>query len=86
MALDQLGRKEHTREQQREVLQRLVQLVVNKLLHQPTAVLRAADPQEAQELAAAACELVALEPSEATEAVAEVGGAEQSPEQKKAQA
>jgi glutamyl-tRNA reductase len=34
-ALDQLTRKEHTREQQRELVQRVVQLVVNKLLHQP---------------------------------------------------
>lgn len=39
-ALDQLQRKDHTKEQQRELLQRVVQLVVNKLLHQPTSKLR----------------------------------------------
>jgi glutamyl-tRNA reductase len=86
-ALDQLTRKELTREQQRELLQRLVQLVVNKLLHQPTAVLRGADPQEAQELAAAVCELFALEPIDATtDPVEKIAVEEQSPEQKKAQA
>lgn len=86
-ALDQLTRKELTRDQQRELLQRLVQLVVNKLLHQPTAVLRGADPQEAQELAAAVCELFALEPVDATtDPVEKIAVEEQSPEQKKAQA
>jgi hypothetical protein len=49
-------------------------------------VLRGAEPQDAQELAAAVCELFALEPSESTDAVAESPVAEQSPEQKKAQA
>ncbi|NVB81005.1 MAG: glutamyl-tRNA reductase [Kofleriaceae bacterium] len=88
-ALDQLTRKEHTREQQRELLQRLVQLVVNKLLHQPTTVLRSADPMEATQLAAAVAELFALQPSDAEsasdarrEAVADIAQAEQSPERK----
>ena len=40
--LDLLARKEHTPAQQREAIQRLVQLVVNKLLHPPTAALREA--------------------------------------------
>ncbi|HSD89118.1 MAG TPA: hypothetical protein VLB44_16430, partial [Kofleriaceae bacterium] len=91
-ALDVLSRKEHTRDQQRELLQRLVQLVVNKLLHQPTTVLRSADPEEAQELASAVAALFALEPSEGPEpvagdAVAEQAQTEAAPdEQKKAQA
>ncbi len=59
-ALEQLGRKEHTREQQRELVQRVVQLVVNKLLHQPTTVLRGSGtddgPQRAVEPAAPAAE------------------------------
>jgi len=63
-ALEQLSRKELTREQQRELLQRLVQLVVNKLLHQPTTVLRSADPAEATVLTSAVCELFGLEPQE----------------------
>jgi len=70
-ALDQLSRKELTREQQRELLQRLVQLVVNKLLHQPTTVLRSADPAEAAALASAVCELFALEPAEPQEEIAD---------------
>jgi hypothetical protein len=82
-ALDQLARKELTRDQQRELLQRLVQLVVNKLLHQPTTVLRGADPAEAAALAAAVCELFDLEPQEqAEDAVAEPPTAEQSSERK----
>lgn len=62
--LDQLARKEHTREQQREVVQRLVQLVVNKLLHQPTTALREARGDEATLRAEVLCELFALEPIE----------------------
>jgi glutamyl-tRNA reductase len=61
--LDQLGRKEHTREQQREIIQRLVQLVVNKLLHQPTAALREAHGDEATLRAEVLCELFDLEPA-----------------------
>ena len=61
--LDQLGRKEHTREQQREIIQRLVQLVVNKLLHQPTAALREARGDEATLRAEVLCELFDLEPA-----------------------
>lgn len=85
-ALEQVARKDLTRDQQRELVQRTVERVVAKLLHQPSTVLRGADPQEAQELAAAVCELFALEPSESTDAVADSPVAEQSPEQKKAQA
>jgi glutamyl-tRNA reductase len=85
-ALDQVARKELTRDQQRELVQRTVERVVAKLLHQPSTVLRGAEPQEAQELAAAVCELFALEPNDSTDAVAETPLAEQSPEQKKAQA
>ncbi len=90
-ALDQLTRKEHTREQQRELLQRLVHLVVNKLLHQPTTVLRSADPMEASQLAAAVAELFALQLTEGSaegagdaprEAVAEMAASEQSSERK----
>ena len=83
-ALDQLSRKDHTRDQQRELIQRTVQLVVNKLLHQPTTMLRSAEPMEAQQLAAAVCELFALEISDSSEqpdeaAVADAADAEQPP-------
>ncbi|MDQ3340874.1 MAG: glutamyl-tRNA reductase [Myxococcota bacterium] len=61
--LDQLARKEHTREQHREVIQRLVQLVVNKLLHQPTAALREATGDEASLRAEVLCEVFGLEPA-----------------------
>ena len=63
-ALDQLGRKDHTREQQREIIQRLVHLLVNKLLHQPTAALREARGDEATLRAEVLCELFGLEPVE----------------------
>jgi len=62
-ALDQLARKEHTPAQQREVVQRLVQLVVNKLLHQPTAALREAPPDEAGLRAEILCQLFDLSPT-----------------------
>jgi glutamyl-tRNA reductase len=62
--LDQLGRKEHSRDQQREIIQRLVQLVVNKLLHQPTTALREAHGDEATVRAEVLCELFGLEPVE----------------------
>jgi len=58
--IDQLARKDFTREQQREIVQRLVHSVVNKLLHHPTTVLRSADPIDANELAAAVAELFGL--------------------------
>jgi glutamyl-tRNA reductase len=81
--LDQLSRKDMTREQQRELLQRLVHLVINKLLHQPTTVLRGAAPADAAALAAAVCELFALEPvEEAEEEVARPPEQEQSSERK----
>ena len=60
--LDQLGRREHSPAQQREAIQRLVQLVVNKLLHRPTAALREAAPGEAELRAEILCQLFALAP------------------------
>jgi glutamyl-tRNA reductase len=62
--LDQLARKDHTPAQQREAIQRLVQLVVNKLLHRPTAALREAAPDEAALRAEVLCQLFDLSPSE----------------------
>jgi glutamyl-tRNA reductase len=62
--LDQLARKEHSPVQQREAVQRLVQLVVNKLLHQPTAALREAPPDEAGMRAEILCQLFDLSPVE----------------------
>jgi glutamyl-tRNA reductase len=62
--LETLGRREHTAAQQREAIQRLVQLVVNKLLHQPTAALREAPPDEATLRAQVLCDLFGLEPTE----------------------
>jgi glutamyl-tRNA reductase len=88
-ALDQLARKDLTRDQQRELLHRSVQLVVNKLLHQPTTVLRGADPTDAETLAAAVCELFGLSPNDTAEGVAEPSVTEEASttgEQKKAQA
>ena len=64
-ALDQLSRKDHTPVQQRELVQRLVQLVVNKLLHQPTAALREASPDEASLRAEVLCQLFGLVPASA---------------------
>ena len=84
--MDVVGYSKLLVNEQRELVQRTVERVVAKLLHQPSTKLREADPQEAQELAAAVCELFALEPSESTDTVAETPVAEQSPEQKKAQA
>jgi glutamyl-tRNA reductase len=63
-ALEQLARKELTRDQQRELVQRVVQLVVNKLLHQPTTVLRGSSPDEGPMRAAILAELFGLEPDE----------------------
>jgi glutamyl-tRNA reductase len=60
--LDQLGRRDHTPAQQREAVQRLVQLVVNKLLHQPTIALREAPPDEAGLRAEILCQLFDLAP------------------------
>jgi len=66
--LDQLARKEHTPVQQREAIQRLVQLVVNKLLHQPTMALREAPPDEADLRAEVLCQLFDLSPTEGDDA------------------
>jgi glutamyl-tRNA reductase len=63
--LDVLARKEHTPAQQREVVQRLVNLVINKLLHQPTAALREAPPDEATLRAEVLCQLFDLSPVDA---------------------
>jgi glutamyl-tRNA reductase len=60
--LDQLARKDHTPAQQREAVSRLVQLVVNKLLHQPTAALREASPDDAALRAEVLCQLFDLAP------------------------
>jgi len=65
--LDQLTRREHSVAQQREAVQRLVQLVVNKLLHQPTTALREASPDEAGLRAEVLCQLFDLEPVERAE-------------------
>ncbi len=85
-AHDQLSRREHTREQQKEMLQRVVQLVVNKLLHAPMASLREAAPDEGALRAAILCELFGLSPAEAAEVVAEVAADESSSEPEKARA
>jgi glutamyl-tRNA reductase len=63
-AHDQLARKELTREDQRQLVDRVVQLVVNKLLHTPTSVLRGSEPDEGALRAAILCELFALVPAE----------------------
>ena len=63
--LDTLGRRDHTPVQQREAVERLVHLVVNKLLHQPTAALRASAPGAAAVRAEALCELFGLHPEQA---------------------
>ena len=63
-ALEQLARKDLTRDQQREMLQRVVQLVINKLLHQPMAVLRGSAPEDAEMRAGVLAELFALEISD----------------------
>ena len=81
-ALDQLAKKELTRDQQRELLQRTVQLVVNKLLHTPTTALRGAGADEATVRAAIVCELFGLEPAEGEEPVAESAPTEQAAERK----
>jgi glutamyl-tRNA reductase len=63
--LDALARREHSTAQQREAIQRLVTLVVNKLLHQPTTALReAATPDEAALRAEVLCELFGLAPAD----------------------
>jgi glutamyl-tRNA reductase len=62
--LEQLGRREHTPEQQREAISRLGHLLVNKLLHQPTTVLRASSAEEASRRADALCALFGLTPIE----------------------
>lgn len=62
--LEAMARREHTPAQQREAIQRLVNLVVNKLLHHPTAALReSASPDEAALRAEVLCDLFGLEPS-----------------------
>ncbi len=88
-ALDQLGRKEHTREQQRELVQRVVTLVVNKLLHQPTTVLRASAADQGALRADVLAELFGLAPvagEEAADEVVEQPAGEPSSTERKAQA
>jgi glutamyl-tRNA reductase len=67
--LDQLARKEHSPQQQRETIQRLVQLVVNKLLHQPTTALREARGDEATMRAEVLCDLFGLDPDQASASI-----------------
>lgn len=71
-AIEQMTRRELSRDQQRDMIQRVVQLIVNKLLHQPMTVLRSSSPDEATIRAAIVAELFGLElsaaPSEASEA------------------
>jgi glutamyl-tRNA reductase len=81
-AIEQLGRKEHTAEQQKQLVQRVVQLVVNKLLHAPTAALREAEADEGALRAAIVCELFGLVPAEGE--IVEV--AEETQEKEKARA
>ncbi len=64
--LETLARREHTPAQQREAIQRLVQLVVNKLLHAPTMALRESPADEAEVRAAVLCALFDLEPEAAS--------------------
>jgi glutamyl-tRNA reductase len=63
-ALDQLARREHSREQQRELLQRTVQLVVNKILHTPTTALRGSDADAGSLRAEVLAELFGLAPGD----------------------
>ena len=63
-ARDALARKDLTAAQQVELLQRTVQLVINKVLHAPTTALRAADPDAAAHMAAVVCELFDVTPVE----------------------
>jgi glutamyl-tRNA reductase len=67
--LDQLARKDHNPAQQREAVSRLVQLVVNKLLHQPTAALRESPPDEVGLRAEILCQLFDLDPARVDEPV-----------------
>ena len=60
--LDQIARREMSPAQQREAIQRLVTLVVKKLLHQPTIALREAPPDEAGLRAEVLCQLFDLVP------------------------
>lgn len=62
--LEALSRREHTPAQQREAIQQLVRLVVNKLLHQPTTALRESEPDEAALRAEVLTDLFGLDPKE----------------------
>ena len=62
--LEQLARKDHSPAQQREIVQQLVRLVVNKLLHQPMTALREAHGDDATLRAEVLCELFDLQPVE----------------------
>ncbi len=66
-AIDQLTRREHSPQQHREAMQRVVQLIVNKLLHAPTTALREAPADEASLRAQVLCELFGIEPVEGDE-------------------
>jgi glutamyl-tRNA reductase len=61
--LEAMARREHNPAQQRDAIQRLVTLVVNKLLHAPTTALReSTDPDEAALRAEVLCDLFGLAP------------------------
>ena len=66
-ALDQIARREQTPAQQRELVQRTVQLVLNKLLHAPTTALREATADDAGVRAQLLCDLFGLEPALASD-------------------
>ena len=63
--LDALARREHSAAEQRDAITRVVQLVVNKLLHAPTMALRESPAEEAEARAAVLCALFELEPDAA---------------------
>jgi glutamyl-tRNA reductase len=75
--LDALARREHTPAQQREAVQRLVQLVVNKLLHAPTAALREGEPDAAMLRAEVLTQVFGLEIQADEPAVVEAPEAEE---------
>jgi glutamyl-tRNA reductase len=61
-AREQLARKDLSPAQQRELLERTVELVINKVLHAPTTALREADADAASHMAAVVCELFGVVP------------------------
>jgi glutamyl-tRNA reductase len=66
--IDQMHRKEMTPEQQGEAVRRLVQLIVNKLLHAPQIALKEAAAGDADALVDAVARLHRIDPEAAAEA------------------